>query len=276
MYNLNGKVALVTGAGGERGMGRAIALRLAAEGADVAVNDLQMQPSTPLTWGGLAQVVGEIEAIGQRSLGVVADVGDAGQVRAMVDQVVATLGQIDILVCNAGTQAGRDRVLVVDLAEEEWDRVLRVNAKGTFLCCQAAARAMIARNQGGRIITISSTSGKTGVARFAAYCASKFAVRGFTQSLALELAPFGITVNAICPSLVASERIDDMAAALAPAGVTAQEQRARMEERARLTTPLGRIADVADIANTVVYLASSQADFLTGLSLSVAGGSQMY
>ena len=193
----------------------------------------------------------------------------------MMDQLLATFGQIDILVCNAGTPAGRDRMLVVDLEEAEWDRVQRVNIKGVFLCCQAAARAMIARGQGGKIINISSTAGKTGVPRFAAYCSSKFAVRGFTQTLALELGAHNINVNAICPNLVATERIDDMAAILAPKGISAAEQRVLMEERAQMT-PLGRMAEVTDIANTAAFLASSQSDYLTGLSISVAGGAQMY
>ena len=107
---------------------------------------------------------------------------------------------------------------MVELEEEAFDIVQRVNVKGTFLCSRAAARAMISRGEGGRIINISSTAGKKGVARYAAYCASKFAVRGFTQALAQELAPHKITVNAICPGLVATERLDEIASALAPAG----------------------------------------------------------
>ena len=276
MYNLQNKVALVTGAGGEKGIGRAIATRLAAEGADVIVNDLSAEPSADGSWGGLNQVVEEIGALGRRSLGVTADVSNGAQVRSMIETVLKEFGQIDILVNNAGTRAGRDRVPVVDLDEADWDRVMNINAKGTFLCSQAVARAMLNREQGGKIINISSTSGKTGVARFAAYCSSKFAVRGFTQSLALELGPHGINVNAICPNLVATERIDDMAAALAPEGVSPADHRRAMEELSTSSTPLRRLADVADIAATAAFLASSQSDYLTGLSISVAGGGQMY
>ena len=112
MYNLKGKVALVTGAGGERGIGRAIALRLAQEGADVALNDIHTASAPGSSWGGMAQVVGEIEALGRRSLGIVADIGDATQVQAMIDQVIATFGRIDILINNAAARAGRDRVPV--------------------------------------------------------------------------------------------------------------------------------------------------------------------
>lgn len=279
MYNLQGKVALVTGAGGERGIGRAIALRLAQEGADVAVNDLHATSAPGSTWGGLAEVVRGIEALGRRSLGVAGDIGDATQVQAMVDRVIAAYGRIDILINNAGARAGRDRVLVVDLDEADWDRVQRTNSKGTFLCSRAVARAMLAGSRparGGRIINIASTAGKNGSARYAAYCASKFAVVGFTQSLAQELAPHGINVNAICPSLIVTERIDDIAAALAPTSVTAEEQRAALMTRAAGLSPLGRMAEITDVAALAAFLASAESDYLTGLAISVAGGSQMH
>lgn len=276
MYNLQGKVALVTGAGGEKGIGRAIAIRLAQEGADVIINDIHAGSTTAAGWGGMAQVVREIEALGRRSLGLVADVGDVAQVQALVDGALAHFGQIDILVNNAGARAGQDRVPVVELEEEDWDRVQRINSKGTFLCCRAVARAMIAAGRGGKIINISSTAGKIGVARYAAYCASKFAVIGLTQSLAHELAPHTINVNAICPSLIASERLDDLAAALAPANMSQEEHRALMVQRAANLSPLGRMAEVNDIAAMAAFLASSEAAYLTGLSISVAGGAQMH
>lgn len=276
MYNLQGKVALVTGAGGERGIGRAVAMRLAQEGADVVVNDVRAQAPSGERWGGMAQVVREIEALGRRALGVVADVSNAEQVQAMVDQTVATFGQIDILVNNAGARAGRDRVPVIELEEAEWDRIQQINSKGTFLCCRAVARAMVTAGRGGKIINISSTAGKIGSARYAAYCASKFAVIGLTQSLAQELAPYNINVNAICPSLLATERLDDLAAALAPGHTSAEEQRSLMIERAANLSPLGRMAEVNDVAATAAFLVSAEANYLTGLSISVAGGAQMH
>lgn len=279
MYNLQGKVALVTGAGGERGIGRAIAVRLAQEGADVALNDIHAASAPGSNWGGMAQVVDEIAALGRRSVGIVADIGDAAQVQAMIDQVIATFGRIDILVNNAGARAGRDRVPVVELDEVDWDRVQRINSKGTFLCSRAAARAMLAgpnTSRGGRIINIASTAGKNGSARYAAYCASKFAVVGFTQSLAQELAPHGINVNAICPSLIVTERIDDIASALAPSNVTAEEQRAALMARAAALSPIGRMAEIGDVAALAAFLASSESNYLTGLAISVAGGSQMH
>ena len=272
MYNLSGKVALVTGAGGERGLGRAIAMRLAQEGADVVVNDIVAGLPGSEDWGGLAQVVTEIEALGRKGLSVIADIANGEQVKDMVNRTLEHFGHIDILVNNAGVPAGRDRVAVVDLEEEVWDRVQNVNVKGTFLCSKEIARAMIRRGQGGKIINMSSVSGKKGSARFAAYCASKFAVRGFTQALAQELAPEGINVNAICPGLTETERVDDMAAALKPDNVSTEEYRQQMVDRTRSITPVGRLGQGADVAQVAAFLASSESDYLTGLSITVAGG----
>lgn len=277
MGTLSGKVALVTGAGGEHGIGRAIAIRFAREGADVVVNDHVECPYAERggSWKGLADVVREIETIGRRAGKVVADITERSQVERMVADVIQRFGGIDILVNNAGSRPGRDRVPVVALDEEVWDYVQRVNGKGTFLCSQAAARAMIAANRGGRIINMSSAAGKVGTARFAAYCASKFAVIGFTQALAKELAPHRITVNAICPALVDTERVDFIADALAPPGVSASEYRAQHVRQSSAATPLGRIAQPADVANAAAFLASPDSNFLTGLSIPVSGGTVM-
>ena len=277
MYNLNGKVALVTGAGGKNGIGRAIATRLAKEGADVAVNDITDHPyaADQADWQGLPDVVREIEAMGQRAISVVADVSDAKQVREMVNQTVTHFGKIDILVNNAGTIAGKDRVHVVDLAEEDWDRVQRVNVKGVFLCSQAVARHLIAQGTGGKIINMSSVTGKRGSARFAAYSASKFAVIGFTQSLAYELAPYQINVNAICPGLVDTERFGHLASVLMPDHLSPDEQISEYARRSEAAVPLGRLAEGEDVAKMAAFLASDQAAYLTGVSITVAGGSVM-
>lgn len=272
MYKLEGKVALVTGAGGQHGLGRAIAVRLAQEGAHIVANDVVMQRLNSPEWAGLPDLVREIEGLGRQALPVIADVANAEQVDAMVAQAIQHFGQIDILVNNAGALAGRDRVPVVELDEAEWDRIQRVNVKGTFLCSRAVARHLVERGQGGRIINISSTAGKRGMARYAAYCASKFAVRGFTQSLAMELAPYRITVNAICPGLMDTERVADIAAALAPAGVSTAAQRQFMIDQANESTPLGRVGQATDVAKTAAFLASDEAEYLTGLSVNVAGG----
>ena len=277
MYNLNGKVALVTGAGGKNGIGRAIATRFAKEGADVAVNDITEHPyaADQTDWQGLPDVVREIEAMGQRAISVVADVGDAEQVKAMVDKTVAHFGKIDILVNNAGTMAGKDRVPVVDLAEEDWDRVQRVNVKGVFLCSQAVARHLITQGTGGKIINMSSVTGKRGSARFAAYSASKFAVIGFTQSLACELAPYQVNVNAICPGLVETERFGHLASVLMPENLSANEKLLEYERRSEAAVPIGRLAEGADVAKMAAFLASDEAAYLSGVSITVSGGTVM-
>ena len=272
MYDLRGKVALVTGAAGAAGLGRGIALRLAQEGANLIVNDLSEEAGFR---SGLPDVVREIEALGQRALAVYADVSNAQQVHDMVAKTLEHFGRIDILVNNAGAPAGRDRVPVVDLEEDAFDLVQRVNVKGTYLCCRAAAREMIAKNEGGKIINVASTAGRVGIAKYAAYCASKFAVRGFTQALALELAPHGINVNAICPGLIATERIDDMAAALAPAGINPANYRQEMITTSINSVPLRRMTETADIAKMAAFLASDQSDFITGAAMTVDGGVRM-
>ena len=170
VYGLEGKVALVTGAGGERGFGRAIANRLAREGADVAVNDVESNPYGDAGgWGGLEAVAGEIAAAGREALALVGDVANADDVDRMTRETIERFGRLDVLVCNAGSRPGPDHVPLVDLTEEAFDEVQRVNVRGTFLCARAAARHMIERGGGGKIIIIASTAGKRGMPRYAAY-----------------------------------------------------------------------------------------------------------
>jgi NAD(P)-dependent dehydrogenase (short-subunit alcohol dehydrogenase family) len=273
MYGLDGKVALVTGAAGQQGIGRAIAVRLAREGADVAVNDLR--DAQVGNWGGLGQVVDEIEGLGRGSLGCIGDVTDAADVDRLVAETLARFGRIDILVNNAGSEAGPDRVPVVELDEAVFDRVLAVNAKGTFLVCRAVARHMVERGGGGKIINMASSAGKQGRARFAAYSASKFAVIGFTQSLAIELGPHRINVNAICPGLVDTERVLGIASGLKPVEATTEAYRDVLIEEAAGATPLGRIAQPDDVAQLAAFLASPESDFMTGLAVNVSGGRVM-
>jgi NAD(P)-dependent dehydrogenase (short-subunit alcohol dehydrogenase family) len=280
MYDLGGKVAIVTGAGGRHGIGRAIATRLAQEGADVVVTDIErsveaIRPEDRHAgWQGLSSVVSEIEALGRQSLGLFSDVSDSVQVERMVGQTLQRFGHIDILVNNAGSRPGRDRVPVVELEEDAFDEVMRVNVRGTYLCSRAVARHLIRWGGPGKIIIISSGAGKRGIARYAAYCASKFALVGFTQALAQELAPHHINVNAICPGLVDTERVDFIAAALTPQGQSAEEYRAMMIRERDARVPLGRVAQGDDIARMAAFLASGEADYLTGLSISVSGGAE--
>ena len=281
MYDLGGKVAIVTGAGGRHGIGRSIALRLAQEGADVVVTDVDRGADSmrhedrQAGWEGLPSVVQEIEALGRQGMGLFSDVSDSAQVSDMVGRTLERFGHIDILVNNAGSQPGPDRVPVVELEEAAFDEVMRVNVKGTYLCSKAVAQHMIARGGTGKIIVISSGAGKRGRARFAAYCASKFALIGFTQSLAHELGSHRINVNAICPGLVDTERTDFIAGAMAAEGESSEEYRAQMVQERAVSTPLGRIAAGDDIARMAAFLSSSESDYLTGLSISVSGGSEM-
>ncbi len=267
MGNLAGKVALVTGAGGEHGIGRAVAMRLARDGADIAVNDITARPYDDASsgWSGVASVARDVEALGRRALVVVADISDAGAVDDMFAQATDVLGCVDILVSNAAARPGADRVPVVDLDEAAWDDAFKVNARGTFLCCRAAARRMIHGGDGGRIICIASTLGLRGRARYAAYSASKHAVVGLMECLALELAEDGITVNAICPGVVDTERVAHIAAAAPEEFVRARA----------VGNPMGRIGTPEDVANVAAFLASDESSYLTGQALTVTGGAHL-
>ena len=197
MGKLSGKVALITGAGSERGIGHSTALRLAQEGAAVVVADI------PACSEGLDGVVREIEQNGGQALAVTADVTNEQQVNQMVEKVLAKFRKVDILVSSHGFQ-GPKLIMVAEYPEKEWKKVLDINLTGTLLCCKAVARDMIRRNEGGKIVNLASRSGKIGRPGNSAYSASKFGVIGLTQSLALELAPYGINVNSVCPNLLAT------------------------------------------------------------------------
>ncbi|MBT3344523.1 MAG: SDR family oxidoreductase [Gemmatimonadetes bacterium] len=270
MYDLQGRTALVTGAAGEQGIGRAIAVRLAKEGANVVVTDIDLDKRGD--WGGLPAVAAHLESLGAESLALAANISDPDQVQGMVDEAVARFGRLDIIVNNAGAPAGPDRQPIVDLPVSEWERVHAINAKGTFLCCQAAARHMRSRDGGGRIINISSVAGRQGIARYAAYCSSKFAIVGLTQVLALELGEHGITANAVCPGLTETERLAGMADGLRPEGVDMETYRQQLIADNAAQVPLGRIAQPDDVARTVAFLASDEAAYLSGLAVNVAGG----
>ena len=227
-------------------------------------------------WRGLPAVVHEIEEMGRRGLSVTADISNSSDVASMVDEVVAGLGAVDIFVANAAAREGPDHVPVVDLDEAVFDNVQRINVRGTFLCCREVARHMVPRGNGGKIIVIASLMGKRGLARYAAYSASKFALVGLTQSLAAEMGPHGVNVNVICPGFSVTERAIDVADSLRPAGTTTEEQIDRMTKQRVQAAALGRITEAEDVANTVAFLASPESDYLTGLALSLSGGEVMW
>jgi len=280
MKRLEGKVAMVTGAGGEHGFGRAIARRLAADGADLVLTDL-MPPGVRVVaakpgtgWRGLDAVADEVRMAGRRAVTALADVRSADQIRAAVELADRTFGRIDILVNNAAAPPGADRVPVIDLPEEAWHVILETNLTGTYLCSKAVAGMMVARGTRGRIVNMSSNCGKVGYPRLAAYCASKFGVIGLTQSLALELAPHGITVNAICPGSADTDRLDFLGRR--PDGSYDQALRAAAIAERAAQIPLGRVATVEDVAELTAFLASDAAGYVTGQSINVAGGAIMH
>ena len=260
-----GRVALVTG--GSRGLGRQCAISLASEGVNVAICGRTKET--------LDTTVSELQGLGVTAVGVVTDVSNTDQATALHQKIVSDIGKIDILVNNAGSRPGKDRVPVLELEEEAFDEVQRVNVRGTYLVSRAVATHMVNRGGGGKIINISSGAGKRGIARYAAYCASKFAVIGFTQAMAQEVAVNKINVNAICPGLVDTERVDFIAGALAPEGESGEEYRADMVRERSFRVPMGRIAQGDDIARMAAFLASAESDYMTGLSISVSGGSEM-
>jgi 3-oxoacyl-[acyl-carrier protein] reductase/meso-butanediol dehydrogenase/(S,S)-butanediol dehydrogenase/diacetyl reductase len=271
---------MVTGAGGEHGFGRAIARRLAADGADLVLTDVapagtRVVAAKPDTgWGGLEAVAGEVRQAGRRAITALVDVRAAEQIEAAVEQAVRAFGRIDILVNNAAAPPGGDRAPVVQVDEAAWRLVLEVNLTGTYLCSRAVARTMLERGTRGRIVNMSSNCGKLGYAGMAAYCASKFGVIGFTQALALELAPAGITVNAICPGSADTDRLDYLGRR--PDGTYDEALRAHALAERAAAIPLGRVATAEDVAELTAFLASDAAAYVTGQAINLAGGAIMH
>jgi NAD(P)-dependent dehydrogenase (short-subunit alcohol dehydrogenase family) len=277
MPGLSGKVAMVTGCSGERGIGRAIARRLAADGADLVLTSsgTRLAINQPTSgWGGLEAVAKEVRDAGRRALTVSLDVRSAAQIADAMDRTLRQFGRLDILVNNAAALAGADRVPVTQLSEEAWDIVLDVNLKGTFLCSKAAANAMLAQNIRGRIINVGSDNSKVGQPRLAAYCASKFGLVGFTQALAMELAPAGITVNTVCPGPVDTERVDHYGRR--EDGTYDESRRAARIAQLSAATPLGRLATPQDVAALTAFLALDEAEYITGQAINLVGGLIMH
>ena len=280
MGRLEGKVAMVTGSGGERGFGRAIARRLAAEGADLLLTDIApagirvVAAKRATGWRGLESVADEVREAGRRAVIAQVDVRSADQVQRAVDLADRTFGRIDILVNNAAAPPGADRVPVVELSEEAWHVILETNLTGTYLCSKAVAGLMVARGTSGRIINMSSNCGKVGYARLAAYCASKFGVIGFTQALAMELAPHRITVNAICPGSADTDRLDFLGRR--PDGGYDEALRAGAIAQRAAQIPLRRVATAEDVAELAAFLGSDGASYVTGQAINLAGGSIMH
>ncbi len=280
MARVNGKVAIVTGSGGEHGLGRAIARRLAADGADLVLTDIapggtRVVATKPAgSWGGLEAVAAEVRATGRQAMTALLDIRSAKQIDGVITQVLDRFGRIDILVNNAAAPPGADRVPVVELSEETWNAVLDVNLKGGFLCAKAVATVMLRQKIRGRIINVASDRGKVGTTNLAAYCASKFGLIGFTQALAMEVAPSGITVNAVCPGGLDTERLDYLGRR-EDGGYDAALRAERVRQLAS-KVPIGRFTTVKDVADLVAFLASDRAEIITGQAINVTGGTIMH
>jgi NAD(P)-dependent dehydrogenase (short-subunit alcohol dehydrogenase family) len=276
MYDLKGKVAIVTGAGRKLGIGRGIALRLARDGADVAVADICREfeefPGYGLgMWEGLKETADEISALGVRGLPVRVDVTDAARVDEMVRQTVEALGRLDIIVNNAGGAPGPAPVIALE--EAAWNKTMAINATGTFLCSRAAARQMLAQGQGGKIINISSIAGKRGAPFLAAYTAAKAAIIGLTRVMALEVGAANIQVNAVCPGEVDTDLQRWGWQLEAGMRGTSYEEVIKV---AISRIPVGRLEVPQDVANLVAFLASRESDYITGQAINVDGGIVMH
>jgi NAD(P)-dependent dehydrogenase (short-subunit alcohol dehydrogenase family) len=258
MQQLLDRISIVTG--GSKGIGRSIALSLAREGANVVIADILDEKDT----------VNEIRALGRTAIALRTDVSKISDTQAMAKRAVDEFGRIDILVNSAGIFTRM--ASLTELTEQDWDLTMDVNAKGVFLCCQAVAPHMI-KQRYGKIVNVSSGSGKTGFRLLSHYSASKFAVNGLTQSIALDLAPYGINVNAVCPGFVET----DMGSRQ---WVLEAEQRRISPKEVKndylRTVPLGRLVRPEDIANVVIFLASEGSSCMTGQAINVTGGREMH
>jgi 3-oxoacyl-[acyl-carrier protein] reductase len=276
MNSLEGKVALVTGAASKRGMGRAITLRLAREGANVVIVDKYAAPRSLFPgdeeWGGLDAEVAEIESLGGKALAMVVDVSNSQEIDKAVAKALEKFKKIDILVHCAAIH-GPATTPIAEFAEEDWRRVLDVNLTGSFLISKAVAKSMIARGEGGKIVLIASMAGMHGVAGSGAYCASKYGVIGLAKTLALELAPHKINVNAINPGAIITNIMDEAFAEMAKElGITWDEARERDHQKMSAGIPLGRFGTTDETADLVFFLVSDMSTYITGETIGIGGG----
>ena len=268
MGELDGKLAIITGAGRLRGIGRAAAEALAKLGADVVVTGTGRNPDTfpddekAIGWNDIETVAERVRDLGRRALPLVVDVTNRDDVKRMVDETIKEFGRVDILINNAAYARAEDRTPILDLNEDTFQRVMDIKVTGTFLCTKAAIKPMIDQGEGGKIVNISSTAGKRGSANTLAYNGANFAIVGMTQSMAKELGPHNINVNAVCPGAVDTHRMDILG-------------RGDTWSNMADTTPIGRNGTDEEVGDFCAYLCTEAASWIHGQSINQNGGTVM-
>lgn len=263
---LAGKVAIVTGAGRMRSIGRPIAGMLARAGAAVVITGTGRHPDAypsdekAAGWRDIESVADEIRALGGRCLPLVSDIRKEEAVEDLVARTREEFGRIDIVVNNASAARGDDRLPVTETSLDAWRRVFVTNVEGPFLLSRMAAREMVRQKQGGSIVNISSVASKLPMANSAAYAASKAALNAMSRCMALELGQSGIRVNAVCPGMIDTSRLDDV------------ERGEKWDRYVQATIPLGYPGDGGEIAEMVLFLASDRGKWITGQAINVDGG----
>ena len=268
MGELEGKVAIVTGAGRRRSIGNSTAHVLAELGADLVLTGTGRDPSTfppderEIGWRDIESTADEVRALGRRALTLVGDVTDEADVDTMIQRALEQFGRIDILVNNAAYRYGPDRVPLIELDPDIFQKVIDVKVRGTYMCSKAVAKVLIEQGQGGKIVTVASAAGKRASAATLAYNAANFAQVGMTQSMALDLGPHNINVNAVCPGLVDTSRLD-------PLG------RGDVWQERSMQAPIGRSGTPQEVAGLIAYLCTEAASWIHGQSINIGGGTVM-
>lgn len=278
MSDLTGKVALVTGAGRHRGLGRAIALRLAEDGANLVVTGLHREPEElpeheqEMGWTGVNSLAAEIEAMGKQALAFECDLTDKASVADLLQASFEQFGRIDILVNNAAVPSGAGDAPILDMDDDLWYRTVDINLNSVYLVTKAVGNLMRKREDGGSIINISSTAGRRGIPDYGAYCATKFGIIGFTQQCATEMARYGIRVNCVAPGSHSTDMMDGtIGRTAAKFGISTDQVRSGIKSAALMQ----RQGLPSELAASISFLAGEDASFVTGQTLNVDGGAHM-